>query len=419
MVLEVLDNEEALIEKIVAKTEMTRKQLSDKIKKKQEEYGGLLTTAGAAYSVAKDLSVDLELKEEEVKLTPLNALDPALGRASIAGTVKRVFPAKEWAKGTKKGKVASLILEDSTGETRVSFWNDDCEKIAAVGIGDRVEIQNAVTRKREDAVELSFGRASQLVTKEKAEPRERTVGINGIKDGMECDCFARVVRVFPAKKFARKDGSEGTVANIVISDGTETRLVLWDGQAALASTLQPGDTVKIEDAYVRDNNGRLELNLGRKGTLSKNPVNAPDMAVDTVRSERKSISELREGDTYKEVKAVLVRAFPPTVFSLCPKCGKTGGCGCGIEAKKALIVNSELDDGTGIIRGVFFRNMAEQLLGLNADQFAENGYDTNKILGIEKIFQGQVKKNPRFERDEFIVRAVRDVDLDAEIKALE
>jgi replication factor A1 len=237
------------------------------------------------------------------------------------------------------------------------------------------------------------------------------------------DCFARVVRVFPAKNFSRSDGRKGAVANIMISDGTETRLALWDEQSDWAAKLEPGDTVKIEGAYVRDNKGRLELNLGRRGRLVRNPEEAPEIAgVDAVPSERKKISELREGDTYKEVRAVVVMAYPPTLFSFCPKCGKKadGRCGeCGVDAKQAVMVNSELDDGTGIIRGVFFRNLAEQLLGVTASEFQESGYDTNKILGIEKIFQGQVKKNQRFERDEFIVRRVKDVDLEAEMRALE
>jgi ssDNA-binding replication factor A large subunit len=179
MVLEVLDNEEALVEKILSKTKMTRSQLSEKIKKKQEEYGGLLTTAGAAYSVAKDLDIDLELKEEEATLTPVKELDPELGRASVRGVVARIFAAKDWEKGTKKGRVASIVLEDATGEVRVSFWNDDCDKIAAMGEGDKVEVQNAVTKNRGDSVELSFGKASQLVLKESRAAEKRSFQAQG------------------------------------------------------------------------------------------------------------------------------------------------------------------------------------------------------------------------------------------------
>lgn len=427
MVADVLDNEEGIIDKIITKSSMPREELEDKIIKKKEEYGGLLTTAGAAYSIAKDLGIDLELEGDVVRITQIKELDADLGRASVRGVVTHVFPVKNWEKNGKGGTVASVTLKDSTGETRLTFWNDDCQKLEKLMVGSQIEVQNALTRKRGEIVELSYGRASQLLLKESPDSpqfEEKLIKLDELEEGMEnVNCYAKIVRIFPAKNFERKDGKRGSVANLVINDGTETRLALWDQNSAWTNKLDPGDTLKIEYAYVRENNGSLELNLGWKGRLIKNPKSAPELPdIKVEKSARKNITELKEGDNYKEIRAVVVQAYQPIVFSFCPKCMKKteGTCQeCKVEAKQTLIFNSELDDGTGVIRGVFFRDMAEQFLGITAKEFQEGGYDINKILGIEKIFQGQTKLNQRFERDEFIVRRIKDIDLDYEIKVLE
>lgn len=420
MVLEVLENEEELVEKILAKSDVPREELEKKIEKKQEEYGGLLTRAGAAYSIAKDMGIDLELKAEEVRITPLSELDPDLGRASVRGTVKHVFPVREWEKNGRSGKVASLVLLDGTGEKRVSFWNDSCELLDRVKVGSKVELQNVAVKKRGEATELSYSRGSNLLFKEGAElpeVKENIRKIESLEEGMDdVNCFVRVVRTFPARTFERSDGSEGSVANVVVTDGKETRLVLWDQQSNLAESLGEGEVLKVEGAYVKDNRGSLELNLGWKGRIVREPGNAPKLPKAGV--ERASISELGD-NAYQEIRAVVVKTYPPTLFYFCPNCRKKveGKCECGGEAKPAMVFNAELDDGTGVVRGVFFREAAEKFLDTKAEDC--DNCDANKVLGMEKVFLGQAKRNQRFERDEFIVRGFKDVDLEAEIKALE
>ncbi|MCD4740163.1 hypothetical protein K8R43_03145 [archaeon] len=404
--LDVLENEEELVNKILEKSEISREKLEEKIEKKKEEYGGLLTTGGAAYSIAKDMGIDLELKEDEMPLTPIKEIDTDLGRTSVKGVVTHVFPIREWESKSRKGTVASINLKDTTGETRISFWNDDCEKLEDMQIGAHLEILNASTKKRGEFIELSFGKTSQIIFKQNSdlpEYKEQIVKINELKEGMkDVNCYARITRIFPAKTFQRSDGSEGSIASIVINDGIETRLALWDQQSKWADKLSTGDIIKIEGAYAKENNGKIELNMGWKGRMLKNPKDAPILP-EAEKSERKNIDELETNNNY-EIRAVIVKAYPPNLFSS--------------NGKDALVFNSELDDGTGVIRGVFFRNAAEKILGVNAEQLKSDGYDTNKILGIEKVFEGQTKHNQRFDRNEFIINRVKDVDLKQEIEML-
>lgn len=457
MVLEILDNENEIISKIIAQTNLTREQLEEEISKKQEEYGGLLTRAGAAYSIAKELGVDLALKEEEVKITPINELNETISRASVKGIIKRVFPVKEWGKNGKTGKVGSVILDDGSKEIRVTFWNEQCGLMQGINEGDIVEFRNLVVRKRNDAIELSYGKASQIVFKnkngkgkirdakiERALNKEqdatkfntRYLKISELEDNQKgVNLYARVIKVFPEREFEVK-GRKGKVASLVIMDeeSNKIRIVLWDKQAELASKLKPGDVIQVKHGYTRRNSGKLELNLGWKGELLVNPDNAPGLPeIKTyekgnsgetfTKSKRTNIKDLKAGDRYREIKAVVVQAYDPVLLEVCPKCGAriSGKCPkCGVDSKFTVILNCELDDGTGVIRGVFYRDVAERFLGMTGDEIKSGGgYDTNKILGIEKIFRGQVKGNERFNRNEFVVREVVDVDLNEELKLLQ
>ncbi len=55
------------------------------------------------------------------------------------------------------------------------------------------------------------------------------------------------------------------VCNCKIEDDSgEITLVLWDDQV---DKLEEGDTVKLQNPYVREWNGQLQLNLGKFGKL--------------------------------------------------------------------------------------------------------------------------------------------------------
>jgi len=69
MVAEILDNADEIIKKIIEKG-MPEPELMEKIKAKQEEYGGLLTEAGAAYSIAREMGIEFE-EEKQIKIKEL------------------------------------------------------------------------------------------------------------------------------------------------------------------------------------------------------------------------------------------------------------------------------------------------------------------------------------------------------------
>jgi hypothetical protein len=99
----------------------------------------------------------------------------------------------------------------------------------------------------------------------------------------------------------------------------------------------------------------------------------------------------------------------------CEKCGSS-------EARLTYIVNAELDDGSGVIRAAFYRQRAEALLGVAGEELKKQAdlfrMKKKTIIGEERIFSGDARYVPEFDRMEFIVRNFSDIDVLGEIERL-
>jgi ssDNA-binding replication factor A large subunit len=322
---------ETIIQKIEEKTGLERKDIEIKILEKQKELSHLVSKEGAAYIVAKELGLNLVPKVKEKR---------------------------------------------------------------------RLEIKNIV-------------------------PRVRNLTLSG-----------RVVKVFEPREFERK-GGKGKVASIILGDSTGTiRLSLWDEQTEIAEKLKPGMAIETFGAYTRDNGfGGVELRLGEKGGIRiLKESDLPSLEEIKEKFEkgirRKSISELRLNDI-AEVRAAIVQLFETNVFfEICPECGarvnkvndkfvcKEHG---KVEPEKTIVLSGVIDDGTMNMRAVFFRDIALQLIGMDMKTVLDHDgsiFDIIDVLGKEFVMRGRVRKNKLFNRLEFIVNDVKEVNVRDEINKI-
>ena len=92
--------------------------------------------------------------------------------------------------------------------------------------------------------------------------------ISDLRQGMRrVDVEAKVLEVSePREVQSRYTGQRFKVAEATITDGTGTiKLVLWNEQI---DQVNPNDTVRIENGYVKTFRGEIQLNVGRYGKLT-------------------------------------------------------------------------------------------------------------------------------------------------------
>jgi replication factor A1 len=247
----------------------------------------------------------------------------------------------------------------------------------------------------------------------------------------------KVVRKFEVREFKKGEGT-GKVCALVVGDETATtRLVFWNEQVDLVNNVNENDVLLVKDAYVRENRGNKEIHLGDRGEIEVNPEGE---TVGEVRQgtsyDRKKINELVDGMDGAEILGTIVQVFDPRFFNVCPDCSKRvteseGKFTCSgehgeVKAATSYVMNAVLDDGSGTIRGVFWKNQTNHLLDkleTEMEEFKENlgAFEDLKtdLLGEQFKVLGRVKKNDMFDRLEFNAQIVEKAKPEEEIAKLE
>ncbi len=437
MVSDVLDDSDGIIQEILDKSEMTRQELMDKIQEKIEEYGGLLTEAGAAYSIAKSMGIRKGKEKvtengEEVKLSEIKE---DMSNVNVEARVKRVYMTREFSSNKNSGNVTNVDIKDDSGEGRVVLWDkkDLAEKLER---NTPLKIINGYVKKNNDRLEINIGRYGSIEVMNGKETnilemKNKERKIEDIEEGMDdVDLYARVERIYPMNTFTRKTSSgeerQGKVSNALITDGkNKTRLVLWGEHAEEAQKLSKNDLIKVEGGYVKENRERNELHIGWRGRLKINPKT--DVEIPEVKVNRKKITEINEQEEGEfETRATIVQAYDPKIMETCPDCNsiiKQGECqehGEITQPGHMAILNVILDDGTGALRATAFRENAEKLLGKKAEEILDNGEEIKKqALGEEKIFTLRKKQNPNFDEDDHIINSITNINIEKEINIIQ
>ncbi len=306
--------------------------------------------------------------------------------------------------------------------------NEIIEKIKEQSGLPEEEIKNKIKEKQRELYGLvSPEGAAHILAKELGIElvKREFLKARDIKPGMnDINIRARISRIF-VREF-EKNGVKKKVANIFLIDDTgEIRFCLWNEQIDDFHGKE-GDVVEITGAYSRKNVfGETEIRIGAYGNIKiveDNP-SLPKTGREYIDA---SINETQPGNRYR-IRAAIVYVFKTNVFyEICPECGaiiKEKECKIHgkVEPEHTVILNAIIDDGYGNMRAVFFRDVAEKLLGLPTEKLMNDNSLENtisRILGKELVFYGRVRKNEIFHRKELIVDEFEEVDPEKEARRI-
>ncbi|OGI15892.1 hypothetical protein A3K63_00830 [Candidatus Micrarchaeota archaeon RBG_16_49_10] len=293
------------------------------------------------------------------------------------------------------------------------------------------ELDKKVSQKYEELGGLvSMEGAAHLVARElgiNLLVKKRKLKISDLKDGMKSvDITGRVSMITEPREFSRKDGTKGKVSNIFVSDGAGSiRIPLWDKQVDdLKGKIQEGEVISISNGLVKINNfGNIELRVSTfskiekvqdDGSIPFEKPNARPLAVET------DINMIKEG--FFSVKGNIVQLFKINfTYKMCPKCRmKIEEEDCPehgkVKPETNMLVSAVIDDGTGNLRVVFFREQAKRLSGIEPNVLSDLGqdaaYDALKkaVLGRDVVVSGRVQRNKLFENLEIVANDVQEIN---------
>lgn len=193
--------------------------------------------------------------------------------------------------------------------------------------------------------------ASNLGLSGAGERIEAKLRIGDLTSGLsDVSITARVIHVFPANKFSRRDGREGKVLRMLLGDSTgSVTAVFWDERAdqVLASKISAGKIVRILHGYTRERQGYVEINVGRRGQIYMEPLDAVEENFPPLESFYRTPGEIHRPGTYNLV-GVVVDRYPTTTFNRRD----------GSEGKVTRLV---LEEGGGWINIVLWDDLADEV----------------------------------------------------------
>ena len=312
------------------------------------------------------------------------------------------------------------------------------EKIADKEDVETDEILERVEKKEEEYNGLiSKEGAAHIVAKESGlelmeESEEGSLDIKNVVSGMNsATVTGKIERIFEPREFETDDG-KGKVANLILRDETGTiRFSLWNDEVERLveeDKLNVGDTIKIENGYVtEDNRDEPELRLGRSGKIKETDEEL-DVTIDETDSEgsskgRMKIKGLSPGET-GEIRGTVVNVFADSpFFKTCPECDERVEDECEEhgEFEVNIALSVVVDDGTDSIRSVFFGEQAERFTGIETEEAWDMTDEGNNMedfieacdekIGDEILIQGRTKMNDFFGRPEFIANSLEEVNV--------
>jgi len=304
----------------------------------------------------------------------------------------------------------------------------------------KTEIMNRIHSKQDELSGLvSLEGAAHLVARDLGidllKIKERTYSLKDVKPEMRnLNLKVRINSITPTREFKKKDGTIGKVCNLMVSDGTGgAKIPLWDKQTEIVeSSLNIGDVIQLKNVSSRENSlGGLEIVLSKLSNITKIEDDSLLPSIQHL-SKRLELKNVNEGSCV--LKAMIVDVFNTSpIFYSCPTCKskvekiddeyvcKEHG---KIEPNINMVVTGVIDDGTGTIRSVFFRDAAVDITDLDPKTIASLPQEEaikmikENALGKEFLFKGRIQKNKIFETLEFVVDQVKELDVLEEINRI-
>ncbi|MFX1534301.1 MAG: hypothetical protein ACFFDI_08780 [Promethearchaeota archaeon] len=387
---------EEIVEKIIEKTGLSRKDIQDKIKAKVEELDFFVTERGAAHIVANELGVEIEKRVVQptvsssgsINIKDLHSMDPQPS-VNIIGRVIRIYSARSFKSKDRSGSLQRLIIADKTGTIPVVLWGrTELIKQAALKRGDVLRIIKGYTKEawKQSGKELHIGNNTKLqVNPEGSPPNDfpapTTINLSEITEVSEdIDVKGVVKSISKISTFEKSSGEEGRVGSLRFVDkGEQTRVTFWDDMTIQLEKLSPGDELLIEGVQTRSNrDGEIELQTSRRTHITKlGKKSIPQEPVKFVK-----ISELTESSSNITVDARIGSIGSTTTFEKSD--GSQGSVG-------RLLIYDE----TGTIQLVLWDDHASMIQNLRKGQGVriDNGYAKK---GLYDNLELQIGRNGDF-----------------------
>ena len=383
------------------------------------------------------------------KLIPLSEVNLNLKSILIEGKIIQIAPEREFTrKNGEIGRVGSLSLLDSTGSIRITFWNDDINKIKNLKVDDVISISNLNPRLNtydSKSIDLTANKSSKLKKLQKklqieVELIERIDTLQTFKGITSFK--GKITSVDNLKIIESKSGERISLLGFIVSDQTDwIRVTLWAETAEeYSSKLSLNQGLLLKNVMVKHStfSQRNEISIINDSTLEMIEVEMDNLKTRDINNGnlKSSFSGIyRKIDSINtsgmvEIKGYIAKKLENiTIYEACTQCfKKLDNCLCEIKAESEfrMIINLLIDDGSGSIRVTFIGDKAEKFMGFETEKIIQiketpdfekfMNKKSSDFLGQDIVIKGKSKFNDYSSSYEIMVYEYKYLDIDEELE---
>ncbi len=438
-----LNNAKDIFEKVKQDTGKSQEELLTILEKIKEKYQGLLSEVGASIMLANQLGVNLDIKHSTSSIVKIKDLDNIQDAASIYARVKFISPPRYYTqKDGSKGKISSLYIFDETGEIKLNLWNEHSDFINNLNLfkNSKILIKDAYITTYNDKKELSLRQGATLLKDPKDFPlippkEENLVDVSNISATEKLiDVIGRITAIYNKNTFKNKEDKDRGVLNFEVSDGIKSlKFVAWDPWPDyILENFTKGDLIHLADLKVKEGLYELEVSLNWFSTVLKNPQTTKkipsltEILTLTKSLEEGKVESLEDGRNYS-LDGLIVSINRNNIrFFKCKECGEKvqiingdficEKCSKVVDVNTNLFGSIDIDDGTGILKVVFFSDLAEKVYKLNKEDLKKDLTEEDKLTIFDRLenellgkmvkISGRAKLSSFSSRIEFLADSV-------------
>lgn len=312
-----------------------------------------------------------------------------------------------------KGQERTIFMgtmADETGARNFTAWED-----FGIEKGGVIKVINAYVRMWQGMPEINFGARSKVEKLDSSalEPLlskdlERPALLAELKEGEPC--VHTVIRIMESgqQEINTKNGPRTIVTGIAIDRSAKLPFTSWVPSPELTT----GNTVEIQNAYMRSWQGIPTINIGEFTLIShpETPINDSDITgiMDPTPTRLDKITD-RDGafDVSIEGNVISIRTGSGLI-TRCPECNRViqkNICRVHglVEGRNDMRIKFILDDGTGALTVVLDADLTWKITGYSIEKAIEvAGVDMNpsvveeeirrKLMGLTMRLRGNMTK---------------------------
>lgn len=102
-------------------------------------------------------------------MVKISELSSGQGNVDVEGTIKEVGESKTFTKFGRELMVTNAVLEDDSGNIKLTLWNEDAKKFKE---GDKIKITNGYVNEFQGEPQLTSGKFGKIEMADGSEPAE-------------------------------------------------------------------------------------------------------------------------------------------------------------------------------------------------------------------------------------------------------